>query len=343
VAAQDKSQQIRRYLEQYCISTGAPGISAAVAVKGEIVFSGGHGYADIENRVPATGHTVYRVASISKPIAAIGIMQLYEQGEIELDDHIQKYVPTFPRKKKGDITIKHLLTHSSGIRHYNDIAELLSKEHFDSLEEAITVFKEDTLLFKPGTKRGYSSYGFSMLQGVIESVSGLSIHDYMRTYVFEPAGMLSSFYDQPYAIVRDRARGYIRDKEGRLANADYTDVSGRYIGGGQISSVEDIARACIALDSGLLLKPETVEQMYKIYFRGDEEVGWGFSWRITTDNKGRRMISHSGGTIGLMSYVLNYTDENVVVAIITNQMFADVNPVAHAIVHLFLPPMLLKK
>ncbi|MFC1731542.1 serine hydrolase domain-containing protein [candidate division KSB1 bacterium] len=335
LSAQDKTEQIRAYLEQVRLTTGAPALSAAVAVDYRIVFSGGVGYADIENKVPATGKTVYRVASISKPIGAIGLMQLLEQGRVALDDPIQNYVPSFPQKQ-DTITLEHLLTHTSGIRHYNS-GEFGAMVHYESLADAIGIFKDDPLRFAPGTDYSYSTYGFNLVQGVIETASEMDILNYMRRFVWEPAGMLSTYFEMPGEIVYNRAQGYTRT-EGQIRNARYTDVSIKYIGGGIISTVEDLVRVFIALDNGVLMKPESVELMYTEHYNLRPNSGRALGWSVDTDSSGRRRISHSGGATGFGSMLINYPDQKVIVAVISNQDFSSVGRVAQNIAQAYLIP-----
>src|SRR5439155_19056924 len=137
-----------------------PGLSAAIAASGKIAWGGGFGMSDLENFVPAKASTVYRLGSISKPITAVAAMQLVERGKLDLDAAIQIYVPSFP-KKPWPITVRQLLGHLSGIRHYRG-NEIESTRHYASLVEGLAIFKDDPLLFEPGTKYSYTTYGYSL-------------------------------------------------------------------------------------------------------------------------------------------------------------------------------------
>ncbi|MGH9391031.1 MAG: serine hydrolase domain-containing protein, partial [Vicinamibacteria bacterium] len=168
----------------------APGTSVAVVVDGRIAWAQGFGLADVENEVEARPDTVYRIASISKPISATAVLQLMEKGKLSLDDPVTKHVPSLPDRGLG-ITLRHLLTHTSGIRHYK-AGEMDLKEHFDSVEAALEIFKDDPLLFTPGTKYSYSSYAYNLLGVVVESASGLTFEAYLRENVWGPAGMTAT-------------------------------------------------------------------------------------------------------------------------------------------------------
>jgi CubicO group peptidase (beta-lactamase class C family) len=321
----------RARLEALWQSNQVPGISAAVASRGRIVFSGGVGFADLDNLVPATAITVYNIGSVSKPNAAVAVMQLLEQGKIALDDHIQKYVPTFP-DKGHPITIKHLMTHRSGIRHYRDtdFADTPGDENmkpFASLQEAIKLFKDDPLLYRPGEFSSYSSYATNLLQGVIETASGVPFEEYMRANVWGPAGMLSTAFDVPERVVPHRARSY-RHANGRTTNNPYGDVTYKFAGGGMISTAEDLVRLCVALNQGRLLKPDTIVSMYDARLepvRAYSENGppyrmdprRGLIWVVETEN-GRTVVSHGGSVKGFYACLVNYPEENVAAAILYN-------------------------
>ena len=159
--------------------------------------------------MPASPASVFRIASISKPIAATAVLQLVERGLVSLDDPIQRFAPWFPRKPQGEIRIRHLLTHTSGIRHYRG-NEMNSRDTYPSVERAAAIFKDDPLLFAPGDQYAYSTYGYNLLAAVVESASGRSFDDYLRTNVFAPAGMSSTFLERPQEVIPGRAHQYVR-------------------------------------------------------------------------------------------------------------------------------------
>jgi serine beta-lactamase-like protein LACTB len=350
-AGQITSQQILDYMQQIRNESGAPGISVAVAHKGEIVFNQGLGYAEMDNLTPATGSTVHNIASISKTMAAVAVMQLVEQGKVNLDAPIQTYVPYFP-EKPWPITVRHILTHTSGIRHYRDgefgEKEYREKIHYDSLEASIGFWKDDTLLFQPGQFWLYSSYASNLMQGIIETVTGMGFEEYLREHVWQPAGMLSTRFDVPERIVNNRGRGYIRNEKGLLINPPYVDVSYKYAGGGILSTAGDLVRFGMALNHGKLLKPKTSRMMYEVQVDPVMEFNpegepvkqshkQALSWFIRTDIQGREFPSHTGSVKGCRSYLLNYPDEDLVVALIVNIIPFDPVKYGNSIAQLFLP------
>ena len=203
--AQDWFAEAARLVEAARPKMGAPGVSVAVALDDRLVWAAGDGLADVENGVPATADTVYRIASISKTMTATAVMQLVERGRVSLDDPIQKYVPSFPDKGGLTITLREILTHTSGIRHYK-AGEMESLTPYDSVADAIRIFKDDPLLFTPGTKYSYSTYAYNLLEGVVESASGLTFEAYLQEHVWNPAGMAHTYLEHPQTIVAHRAR-----------------------------------------------------------------------------------------------------------------------------------------
>lgn len=297
---------------------GVPGLSVAIAQNDGIVFAQGFGLADVEQAVPARAESVFRIASISKPITATAVMQLVERGLVSLDDPIQRYVPSFPRKPQGEIRVRHLLTHTSGIRHYKG-AEFSMAEYFPSVDRAIAVFRNDPLEFAPGERYLYSTYGYNLLQGVVEVASGRSFLEYLRTNIFQPAGMTSTFLEYPQELVRSRARQYVAGATPfSVLNAPYVDLSVKWAGGGIISTASDIARFSIALDQGRLLKPETQAQMYASARLANGNItGYGLGWMVSQES-GRTFVAHSGGAMGGTTYLLREPKARAAVVLLAN-------------------------
>lgn len=331
--ALDPVQVVRR-LEQLRGQAGAPGASAAIMVRGELVYSGGVGLADVENEVPMSGASVHNVGSVSKLFGAIGVMQLVERRRAELDAPIQAYAPWFPRKQ-APVTVRGLMTHTAGIRHYRDgefgEGEVFRYQPFDSLQAASRRWQDEPLLFEPGTHWSYSSYGASLLQAVIETGSGQPLEPYLREHVWNPAGMVHAALDVPARIVRNRAHGYVHDPAGgALRNADQENVSYKYLGGGIIASDEDMVRLGHALNRGRLLGRKALAEMYRPQLPPGLP-GWpgedgqpqkvpvqALVWRVLTDPAGRGYVGHSGSVKGALSFFANYPEQDVVVALHVN-------------------------
>jgi len=325
--------QITALLETLRTEAKAPGASAAIMVKGEIVYSGGVGFADAENEIPLTGASVHNIGSISKLHGVIAIMQLVEQGKLDLDAEIQTWAPWFPRKQ-APITLRHILTHTSGIRHYQDgefgEGEVLRFRQFDDIETASLRWRDDPLLFAPGSHWRYSSYATNLLQAVIEQVSGKPLEAYLKDHIWTPANLTVTQFDIPARIIKGRARGYVFDPEtDTLTNATQENVSYKYVGGGILSSDQETASFAHALNSGYLLKPDSIIEMYRPQLGpevlpapdADEDARvpvQGLIWRIETAEDGRQYQGHSGSVKGTLSYLLNDSARDVIVAVHVN-------------------------
>ena len=298
-------------------AAGSPGLSAAVALDGELIWSGASGLADIENGVPATAASVYRIASISKPIAAAAVMQLVAQGALDLDAPIQEYFPAFP-EKEHPVTVRHLLTHTSGIRHYNP-GEMDMKDHFDTVEAGIDIFKDDPLLFEPGTEYSYSTYAYNMLAGAVESVSGLSFDDYLRQNIWGPAGMDATYLEHQGDIVPNRVRQYVKSEDSPMVrNAPFADLSIKWAGGGMIATAPDLVRFALALDAETILSASVHDLMTTPYVLADGSASeYALGWRISEDDAGT-WVAHSGGATGGTTRLLRLPARGLAVALTAN-------------------------
>jgi CubicO group peptidase (beta-lactamase class C family) len=310
-------------------ANSVPGISAAVVQDGELVWSEGFGMADLENFVPATAFTLFRLGSISKPITATAILQLSERGKLDLDAEVQKYCPAFP-KKEWPITSRELLGHLGGIRHYNpdgkgDIAEDSAK-HFSSMQDSLEIFAGDALVAKPGTKFHYSTYGYTVLGCVLEGAAAEKYMDYVKENVLEPAGMAETRDDNFFGIVPHRSRWYHKDKAGVVLNAGVLDSSYKIPGGGLISSADDMARFEIAIMANKLLKPATRDLMWTPQkttdgSRNDYALGWG-----TEKKYGLALVEHTGGQQGTSTSIVLVPERHAGIVVLANM--DDVNSAA---------------
>lgn len=236
-----------------------PGLSVAVAVDNEVRWERGYGFADLENCVAATPATVYRLASVSKPITAAAVLQLAEQGRLDLDAPIQRYVPSFP-VKPYPVTARQLLSHLSGIRHYQGDEELSIRE-YPSLTAALAIFAPDSLLHPPGARFTYSTYGYTLLGAALEGAAGVPFLTYLQQHVFAPAHVTTMRDDAVGALIPHRARGYTRDSSGAIYNAAFLNSSYKLPGGGLVSTAGDLARFAVALQGGRLVRPATFARM----------------------------------------------------------------------------------
>ena len=322
--------------EQFLDKSGVSGLAISVGTADQIIWSQGFGYADLEQDVQVDPSvTKFRVGSTAKPMTAVAIGQLYENGRLDLDAPVQAYLPAFPQKS-GTITTRLLAGHLAGIRHYANQNEFLSPVPYESVSDALSIFADDPLLFLPGTEFGYSTYGYNLISAVLESAAGEEFVDYMSRNVFGPAGMESTVPDRVYPLIRHRSRYYsMRDSE--IVNAPWVDNSNKWAGGGFLSTSEDLVRFGQAHLSDTLLSRQTIDMMWTSQkTSAGEETGYGVGWFIAEDNAKRRIIRHSGGSIGGTTELRIYPDNDLIVVVITNTAPANVQPLANDIAKHFL-------
>lgn len=315
--AADLDDRAKRLVADALAEGRLVGIWGAVSVDGRLEWSGGAGWADIENRVAVSGQAVGRIGSISKPMAAVTVLRLVEQGKVRLADPVSQHVPAFP-EKRWPVTLRHVLTHTSGIRHYKP-GEFGSMKHYNSVAEAVGVFAGDPLKFQPGTQYSYSSFAYNLLAGVVERHSEGTFRDVLRRTIWGPAGMSSTNLEVQGEIVPRRARGYVRDKQERTRNAPYADLSVKWAGGGVISSPVDLVRFSDALLGGRLVSGRTLKEMAtRGVLAGGKQTGYGLGLSVGQDDLLGREIGHGGGSTGFSSRWSAFPEQRISVAVITN-------------------------
>jgi serine beta-lactamase-like protein LACTB len=338
----EKRTQIEAAVAKFMASTHVPGVSVAVVENGEYEWAEGFGFADLENNAPASEHTLYRLGSISKPLTAVGAMQLYERGQLDLDAPIQKYCPAFP-KKQQPITTREVMGHLGGIRHYKsgapDEAEIGNTRHFDNpIQAGIDFFKNDPLVADPGTHFHYSTQGYTLVGCVMEGASGAKYLDFMRQNVLAPAGMEHTLADDRFAIIPYRTRFYQATKSGTVENADFLDSSYKIPGGGWLSSAEDMARFEVAVLNDKLLKPATRDLMWTPLKPSDGSkdtygLGWGAS-----DENGFAAVGHNGGQQGTSTAFFIAPAQRTGVVVLTNMEAIGATDLAVEILKLLVGP-----
>jgi serine beta-lactamase-like protein LACTB, mitochondrial len=307
----------RELIDRQRARTLAPAVSVAVSRDGKLVWTEAIGCADVELQVPVATTTRLRIGSVSKPLTAAGLGLLVEEGKIDLDSPVQRYVPDFP-KKAWPITTRQLAGHLAGVRHYEK-GEFEIREHYATVRAGLSVFEKDALLFEPGTRFSYSSYGWNLISAVMEAASGEPFLAFMQKHVFDAAGMTHTSPDDPAPIVPERGRFYTRNDAGAIVNADYVDNSYKWAGGGFLSTAEDLVHFADVLLEGRLLRPETLQLLWTSQKTSDgKDTDYGIGWGVSRDAKGRRKISHSGGAQGGTAYLVIYPDQRLAAAMIVN-------------------------
>ena len=300
---------------------GIPGLSVAMAEAGSLRFEAGFGFADVENGVPARPETVYRLASVSKPITAVAVLHLAEQRALDLDAPVWRYCPEFP-EKPWPVTARQLLCHQGGVRGYRP-DEPTETRRFESFAEALALFRDDPLVHEPGTAVRYSTYGYSLLGCAAASAARTSFLALLGEAVFGPAGMAATGSDDMREITPHRAQGYLRDAQGRLRNSALADMSYKVPGGGLRGTAADVARFGSALLSGRLLSQATLHQMLTRQTTRDGRLtGYGLGLTLG-EHEGRPEAWHTGGQERVSNALYLSLDRSVPgggrsVAILTN-------------------------
>lgn len=323
-----------------------PGLSVAVS-KDNRIWSAGFGKADLEQDVPVTAQSMFRTGSVAKWLTATAAMRLVEDGKLDLDAPIQQYCAQFAQKG-WPIASRQLLTHMAGVRHnYGDNAEkrdtdaerqaleeLIQREkigqytRYTDVIKPLDTFKNDPLLFQPGTRVLYSSLGYRLLGCVLEGAAQTPYRKLMRDLVFEPAGMKTITEDDALAIVPNRAAGYSKAPDDTIVRAAFRDVSENLPAGGWLSNAEDLVRFAVAFQSGKLVKQTTRDEMVerpKLIDGtpapnpfGNVKYYYGIGIMVGPVDV-RPAWFHTGGQSGASALLFWFPDSNVAVALLTNR------------------------
>jgi serine beta-lactamase-like protein LACTB, mitochondrial len=314
----DAIAESRRLILDTMAALRIPGAQIAVIRDGQLIWSEGFGLADVEQQVPVTPITRFRIASISKSVTAVGLGLLIQEGRVDLDQPVQTYVPYFPLKR-WPVTVRQVAGHLAGIRHYRG-DEFENMRAFPSVREGVAIFADDSLLFEPGTRFSYSSYGWNLISAVIEGASGEPFLQFMEQRVFGPMGMTRTVPEFPDSIIPWRAHAYVHADSSRPAqNAPYVDNSYKWAGGGFLSTAEDLARLGRNLLQGRLLRPETVQLLWTSQrLRDGTETRYGIGWGTYTDKEGHWIVDHTGGAMGGTSHLVVFPEQHLVLALIVN-------------------------
>lgn len=308
-------------IDEYMHIYGA-GFSGTILVarQGQVLFSRAYGFANREHDVPNTLQTKFAIASLTKAFSAMAVMMLQEQGQLQVQDSICKYISDCPPTWKP-ITLHHLLTHTSGIPNYTDVVRGqldkfdMGREYMPA--EGIALFKDLPLDFEPGSQWKYSNSGYFLLGAVIEQVSGESYDTFIQKRILQPLGMTESGYDRASIIVKNRASGYSINPGIQLVNVRGWDVSQRYAAGGLYSTVGDLLKWDQALYTDRLVSSETLRAIFTSAATAPGGIGYGYGWMIYSQS-GHRVIEHGGSLPGFRSNLARYPDDQVTIIILSN-------------------------
>ncbi|MBL7858988.1 MAG: serine hydrolase [Cyclobacteriaceae bacterium] len=324
ISAMATGQNLNAELDALLTKTyksGEPGATALVAKAGKPIFRQAYGMANLEHNVVMSPEHVFEIGSITKQFTAVGILMLLEQGKLALEDPITKFITGYPTHGHT-ITIHHLLTHTSGIKSYTSMERWTKLWRNDMTPlEMIDLFKNEPMDFAPGEKWEYNNSAYFMLGYIIEKASGIPYPEFLEKNIFIPLGMKNSYYGSQSAIIKNRAQGY-QKKEGYV-NAEYLSLTQPYAAGSIMSNVDDLLTWQLALQSGKLVKKETLQKAFTNYkLNNGKPTNYGYGWGLSEIN-GSATLEHSGGIFGYTTNAVYLPKEDVFVVVFSN---CDCNP-----------------
>jgi CubicO group peptidase (beta-lactamase class C family) len=311
------AQTIDRLFAQYA-RADVPGAAVAVIDDGRVAFARAYGLANLETRAPVTERTNFRLASLSKAFTAMAIMLLVQEGRLSFDERVSDVLPGFPAYGRN-ILIRHLLTHTSGLRAYQDFVGPSQGRPLTDRDVLELLGRTDTLLFPPGSAFRYGDSGYAVLALVVEAVSRSSFAQFLHDRVFVPAGMSSTLaYEPGVSEVPHRALGYAGGSAGfRLS--DQSSASTVLGDGGIYSSVYDLIAWDRALDKHRLVAPPLQRLAWAPASLDDgTTTRYGFGWFVDRDTTGT-YVSHRGETSGFTNVVVKYPTRRLTVVVLTNR------------------------
>lgn len=321
IAQQDTAAAVARIdavVQKHMRAPGAVGISVAVARGDELAYERAYGFAELEFAVNADPETMFRIGSVTKQFTAAAIVVLSARGKLSVDDPLTKFLPDYPTHGH-EITLRHLLTHTSGIPSYTGLGPSWELHRARELpdEELVALWKELPLEFEPGSKWRYSNSGYYLLGMVIAKVSGQSYPEFLREAFFDPLALTRTRHDSNAELLLNRAQGYAFEDE-RFWNDGLLGLSQPGAAGMLLSTAGDLVRWQRALVTGKVVAPEAYEEMTLPFLLNDGgESNYGFG--LTLDQQaGHRRIWHGGGIDGFNSVLMFFPDEDLHVAVISN-------------------------
>lgn len=298
----------------------APGATVAVVKEGSIIFERSFGMANIATGEKTSAATNYRLASVTKPFTSLAIGILAQQKKLSFDDPVGKWLPEL-KELAPKITIRHLLTHTSGLPEYEKLLPKGSKDQILD-KDVLTLVAKSGAQVQPIARHRYNNTGFALLALIIEKVSKQSYGDFIKKNIFGPAGMADSTVYKKDAPITHRAFGYSAS-EGNYTNSDQERTTAVVGDGGVYSSAKDLAHFLDALDRDLIIDHKKLEEMTTPRFKTDTPgLSYGMGWRVG-DEQGERVVFHTGTTSGFKNVMLWVPTRKLGVIVLTNRRQGD--------------------
>jgi CubicO group peptidase (beta-lactamase class C family) len=309
-----RADQVDNYLASQMQQHRIPGLTLKIIRDGKTIKTAAYGLANLELNVPAKPETVFEVGSITKQFTAAGILLLAQEGKLSVDDKISKHLKDTP-ETWADVTIRHLLTHTSGIKNYTGLNGYQLWRHLTQ-EQFIQSIGKEPMEFQPGDSWKYCNTGFNLLGYIIENVSGMNYWDFLSQRIFQPLGMTATTNRRPSLIIPNRAAGY--EQTNRMWINRDSDLTEVFSAGAIASTVGDLAKWNAALDSDRLLNAASKQQMWTPVKLNDGKTRkYGFGWNVDAV-EGHKNIGHGGSTSGFSASIQRFPDDRLAIIILTN-------------------------
>lgn len=332
-------RSVDEYLKGVVAAKHTPGISVAVCENGKLVFAKGYGFADLQNSVPATAKTVYRIGSVTKQFTATMIMQMEREGKLSLDDAASKFVEALPEAWQK-VTIRQLLTHTSGIPSYTNQPKFLA-DHSRNPTKPMGILDTVAKLpmdFDPGTKWSYNNSGYVLLGMVIEKLDKRLFGESLKARITAPLGMSHTYFTGENVVIPNRAQGY-QWGPGGYANCLYLSMDWPFAAGSMESTVEDLAKWDAALYTEKILPKASLQQMWTACkLPSGTDTKYGFGWSVDTRD-GINYVEHGGGINGFTCKIMRVMSKGLTVIVLTNSEMSNPSENATAVAELIDPSL----
>jgi len=313
-------EKLRRVLTENSI----PGANIAVIKNGKTIWNEGFGLSNIETNSPTTNNTKFGIGSISKSLTMVLALRLAEEGLIDLDAPLEKYLPDFPHPKQG-VTIRLIGNHLSGYADEFDNENFYNTRRFETTEQILKEFYREKLAAKPGERTIYGTTTFTLIAGVVEKVTKRDFAAAMNDFVLKPLGLKNILLNDKRQIIPNRTAFYIKDETGKTVNGEYVDPSFKLAGAGFLATAEDLAKFGSALIDEGFLNRRSLDQLFKLAETSTgEKTPFALGFRVVRTSDGKEIIHQPGGGVGISSVLFLDRQNKISIAILTNQTGAPI-------------------
>ncbi len=328
---QNAVERGRQIVRASLVEQNLPGLSVAVGADGDIVWAEGFGWADLEKQVPVAPEMKFRIGTASTALTSAAAGLLLQKGRLKLDEVIQAYVPVYPQKQ-WPVTLRQVMGHMAGVPSDGGDEGPLFSKHCERPVDAVQFFANNSLRFEPGTEYRYSRYGWILVSAAVEAAAEEPFLTLMRKQIFEPLGMNDTLADSATAAIPNRVTAYFprfaanpRYGPDLMRDLDYSCYSGSSV---FLSTPSDLARFALAINSGKLLQPATVQLLQTSQrLTSGQETGYGLGWdleSVALDGQQTRVVGHDGDSLGgMVASFMTFPEHGIVVSATSNISYAD--------------------